>query len=144
FGFLLFAALPQSPAARAAEARRDALRHAHGRGPGSRGLAGGAGVEDGGDGFEGHVPDPGSEWRTGARTRMRLGFVERIKDDPTPMLLVRVGSGERGPDPLRLRGLAYDTFTGTEWLRSEAAQREARALDGPAGTWQEVAADASG
>src|SRR5205085_320699 len=108
----------------------------------ARGLPGGEGA--GGAGFPGGVEDPGAEWRTGARTGMKLGFVERIKDDPVAMLLVRVRAGERGPEPLRLRGLAYDVFTGTEWQRSPAAQREAHPLDGAAGSWQEIATEPSG
>ena len=143
FGFLLFCALPPSPAARAAAARRDARDAARREAAySSRGSSDGAGAEGGeANGSEPGSADPGTDWRTGARTRMRLGFVERIKNDPTKMLMVRFAEGDRGPPALRLRGLAYDAFTGTEWQRSPAASREARSLDGAAGAWQALSTD---
>ncbi len=55
---------------------------------------------------------------SGGKTSMRLTFVSKVKQNQKPVLLVTVDGGVQGPEPLTLRGMAYDVYTGSEWVRS--------------------------
>jgi transglutaminase-like putative cysteine protease len=107
-GVALFAALPPPPGRLAVRSDDRA------RGEAARGGATG--------GVEGEERAGEDVARTGSRTGRRSAFAPSLRQDPRVVLRVRVGEGERGPEPLLLRGETYDVFDGRAWTRSTAAE----------------------
>ncbi len=124
-GLLLFAALPASPSRSRHDVRSspEPFRGGGGGWPVSsspeepRDLPAGGTAER-----EMPLRRDTKEVVSGVRKSLSLGLVSSVKKDPTPVLLVKVGAGERGPEPLTIRATAYDLWTGREWRRSLAAQ----------------------
>jgi hypothetical protein len=123
---LLFLALPLSAAVTlvARSAAQDDVRREAGEGPaatkGARGEA---------DAFEERrrlldERDASRAFVSGARVDARLGFVEAVKRDDTPALLLTDLSGALPERTPTLVGLTYDVFAGDAWERSPAARRE--------------------
>jgi len=129
FGAALFAAFPPPPG-------RSRTADASARGAeASRGAAAG--------GVEGEDRAGEDVARTGSRTGGRSAFVASLRADPRVVLRVRVGEGERGREPLVLRGETYDLFDGRSWTRSGAADAGTEIVPPRPGGWGFVTSGAS-
>jgi len=110
-------------------------------GPSASGAGTGGALSGRGSGG-GPGESPIDAFVSGAKTRMRLGFVEKVRKNQRPVLLVKVDGGVRGPEPWTLRGPTYDVFTGREWARSATASRPRSAVPDATG-WVDIRPAAS-
>ena len=70
----------------------------------------------------------------GFSSRVELGHFGTIKDDPTVVARVELPD-ESGPidEPLRLRGISFDTYDGKRWTREQGSRGRSPLRSGPLG-----------
>lgn len=76
--------------------------------------------------YNADIPDPGTSEQTlftGFSTEINLGCLRNIKNNPQPIMDVKIFNKSISEENLYLRGGTFDLFTGTSWVKSQSLRK---------------------